>query len=45
MHPVISMICWLVLGTWLLPAFAHPDEQATGQLGCNQGGTRRQGGR
>ena len=32
MHPVISMICWLVLGTWLLPAFAHPAEQAEKKL-------------
>ena len=49
MHPVISMICWLVLGTWLLPAFAQPAEQAEkklqGQLDRNKGGTRRQGGR
>ncbi len=26
------MICWLVLGTWLLPAFAHPAEQAEKKL-------------
>ena len=32
MHPVISMICWLVLGTWLLPAFAHSAEQAEKKL-------------
>jgi len=32
MHPVIAMICWLVLGTWLLPAFAHPAEQAEKKL-------------
>ena len=32
MHTVISMICWLVLGTWLLPAFAHPAEQAEKKL-------------
>ncbi len=32
MHPVILMICWLVFGTWLLPAFAHPAEQAEKKL-------------
>ena len=32
MHRLISAMCWLILGTWLGPAFAQPAEEAQKKL-------------
>ena len=32
MHRLTSAMCWLILGTWLIPAFAQPAEEAQKKL-------------
>jgi len=32
MHRLTSAMCWLILGTWLVPAFAQPAEEAQKKL-------------
>jgi hypothetical protein len=32
MRPLLSLVCCVVLGTWLLPAFVQPAEQAQKKL-------------
>jgi uncharacterized protein (TIGR03067 family) len=32
MHGLTLAICWLILGTWLVPAFAQPAEEAQKKL-------------
>ena len=32
MHRLTSAMCWLILGTWLVPAFAQPTEEAQKKL-------------
>jgi hypothetical protein len=32
MHRLTSAMCWLILGTWLVPAFAQPVEEAQKKL-------------
>lgn len=32
MHRLSSAMCWLILGVWLVPAFAQPAEEAQKQL-------------
>jgi uncharacterized protein (TIGR03067 family) len=32
MHQLTSAMCWLILGTWLVPAFAQPAEEALKKL-------------
>ncbi|HEX2501658.1 MAG TPA: TIGR03067 domain-containing protein [Methylomirabilota bacterium] len=32
MHGLTSAMCWLILGTWLVPAFAQPAEEAQKKL-------------
>jgi hypothetical protein len=49
MHRLTLAMCWLILGTWLVPAVAQPTEDAEKKLqgACtgNAGGTRRQSSR
>jgi hypothetical protein len=49
MHRLTSATCWLILGTWLVPAFVQPAEESAEEtareLDCNKGGTRRQSSR
>src|SRR5688500_9627858 len=32
MHPLTSAMCWVILGTWLVLAFAQPAEEAQKHL-------------
>src|SRR5947207_2035990 len=32
MHQLTSSMCWLILGTWLVPAFAQPAAEAQKKL-------------
>jgi hypothetical protein len=32
MHRLTSAMCWLILGAWLVPAFAQPAEEAQKKL-------------
>jgi hypothetical protein len=38
---LFSAVCWLFLGTWLLPAFVEPAEEA--QKNCKEPGSQRKG--